>query len=107
MDDSTKKLVQDSWAQVVPIADKAAELFYARLFELDPTLKLLFKSPLDVQGKLLMKALDGAVGSLSDLDALVPVLKGLGVRHASYGVATGQYQPPTRFGASNVVRYDT
>lgn len=91
MDDNTKKLVQESWSQVVPIAEKAAELFYARLFELDPTVKLLFKTSLVTQGKLLMKALDGAVASLSDLDALVPVLKGLGVRHAGYGVVDKDY----------------
>lgn len=92
MDDSTKKLVQDSWAQVAPMADKAAELFYARLFELDPTLKLLFKAPLATQGKLLMKALDGAVAGLSDVEALVPVLQNLGVRHAGYGVIPKDYE---------------
>lgn len=91
MDDSTKKLVQDSWSQIAPIADKAAELFYARLFELNPTLKLLFKGPLPAQGKLLMKALDGAVMGLSDIDALLPALKNLGVRHAAYGVEEQDY----------------
>jgi len=75
MDENTKKLVQESWAKVVPIADQAAELFYGRLFELDPTLKFLFKAPIPVQGKLLMKALDGAVTGLNDLGALVPVDK--------------------------------
>ena len=30
------KLVQDSFRQVAPIAETAAQLFYARLFELDP-----------------------------------------------------------------------
>ena len=32
------KLVQDSFRQVAPIAETAAQLFYARLFELDPDL---------------------------------------------------------------------
>ena len=35
-------LVQGSWQQVVPIKDKAAELLYGRLFEVDRTLKSLF-----------------------------------------------------------------
>ncbi len=91
MDENTKKLVQESWAKVVPISDKAAELFYGRLFELDPTLKFLFKSPIPTQGKLLMKALDGAVSGLDDLDALVPVVKELGARHAPYGVVETDY----------------
>ena len=36
-------LVKSSWEKVLPISDKAAELFYGRLFELDPELKSLFK----------------------------------------------------------------
>ena len=28
-------LVQESWEEVVPIADKAAELFYGKLFEIN------------------------------------------------------------------------
>lgn len=39
-----KQLVQDTWEQVAPIADTAAESFYGRLFELDPTLRQLFAS---------------------------------------------------------------
>jgi len=91
MDDKTKQLVQDSWKLVLPISEKAAELFYGKLFELDPTLKLLFKAPIPVQGKLLMKALDGAVNGLDDLDTLVPVVQELGARHAPYGVAEKDY----------------
>ncbi len=91
MDQETKKLVQESWAKVVPISDKAAELFYGKLFELDPALKFLFKSPIPVQGKLLMKMLDAAVSGLDDLDALVPVVQDLGKRHAPYGVVEKDY----------------
>lgn len=32
-----KLLVQTTFAQVLPIADTAANLFYTRLFEIDPT----------------------------------------------------------------------
>jgi len=31
------ELVQTTWEQVLPIADDAAQLFYNRLFELDPS----------------------------------------------------------------------
>ena len=30
------RIVQTTWKQVVPIADTAANLFYDRLFEIDP-----------------------------------------------------------------------
>ncbi len=36
-------LVQNSFSKVVPIREQAASLFYGRLFELDPSLKPLFK----------------------------------------------------------------
>lgn len=91
MDEETKTLVKESWGLVMPISEKAAELFYGRLFELDPGLKFLFKAPINVQGKLLMKALDGAVSGLDDLEALVPVLTQLGARHAPYGVLPKDY----------------
>lgn len=91
MEEKTKQLVKDSWAKVVPISEEAAALFYGRLFELEPTLKSLFKAPIEVQGRLLMKALDGAVGSLDDLGALVPALQELGKRHAFYGVVEKDY----------------
>ena len=39
-----KELVQKTWVMVVPIANKAAELFYGRLFELEPEYKAMFKN---------------------------------------------------------------
>jgi len=48
------ELVQSSFAKVAPIADQAAEMFYARLFELDPSLKSLFQGDMAEQGKRLM-----------------------------------------------------
>lgn len=86
-----KKLVQTTFAQVVPIADKAAALFYARLFELDPALKPLFKGDMEEQGKKLMKTLGIAVGSLNSLDDLIPVLQNLGRGHVAYGVQDAHY----------------
>ncbi|HEX9790189.1 MAG TPA: hypothetical protein VGA60_05970, partial [Kiloniellales bacterium] len=44
-----KRLVQDSFAAVLPIAEAAAELFYGRLFELDPSLRRLFKGDMKEQ----------------------------------------------------------
>lgn len=91
VDDNTKKLVQDSFAQVAPIADAAAAMFYERLFELDPSVKPLFKSDMAVQGRLLMQTIGAAVAGLDDLPALTPIVQDLGVRHARYGVHPEHY----------------
>ena len=85
------ELVKSSWAKVVPIADKAAELFYGKLFELDPSLKPLFKGNMVEQGKKLMKMINTAVNGLDRLDEIVPAVQQLGVRHISYGVKDEHY----------------
>ena len=85
------ELVKSSWAKVIPIADKAAELFYGKLFELDPSLKSLFKGDMVEQGKKLMKMIGTAVNGLDRLDEIVPAVQQLGVRHIAYGVKDEHY----------------
>mgnify|MGYP000562859060 FL=1 len=84
-------LVQNSFAKVVPIAPQAAELFYGKLFELDPELKPLFKGDMTEQGAKLMKMIGTAVNGLTDLDAIVPAVQDLGKRHVGYGVVDSHY----------------
>lgn len=85
------QLVQGSWQKVVPIKDKAAELFYGKLFELDPALKPLFKGDMKEQGRKLTTMLNTVVTQLERLDTLVPAVQDLGKRHAGYGVKTEHY----------------
>jgi len=91
MDAQDKMLVQSSFEKVVPIAPRAADLFYSRLFELDPTLRPMFSDDLTEQKKKLMQMLAAAVEGLDDLNVLVAVLQELGVRHAGYGVEDDHY----------------
>jgi hemoglobin-like flavoprotein len=85
------QLVKSSWAQVLPISDKAAELFYGKLFEMDPSLKPLFSGDMVEQGKKLMKMINTAVNGLDRLGEIVPAVQQLGVRHVSYGVKDEHY----------------
>ena len=84
-------LVRASFAQVLPIADAAAALFYDRLFALDPSLRPLFRGDLAAQGRALMGMLRVAVHGLDRLDQLVPAVQTLGRRHAGYGVRDEHY----------------
>ena len=87
-----KTLVRESWALVAPIADTAAELFYGRLFEMDPDLGRLFAhTDMDTQRARLMQTLAVVVKGLDDLDKLVPAVQALGRRHAGYGVRDDHY----------------
>jgi len=87
-----KKLIQDSWARVVPIADQAAAIFYQRLFEIDPSTRALFNTTDMVQQrKKLVQILSVAVSSLDNLGALGKTVENLGHRHARYGVKDAHY----------------
>jgi hemoglobin-like flavoprotein len=85
------KLVQSSFTQVQPVADQVAAVFYKRLFELDPTVRPLFKRNLDEQGVKLMASLTIVVHSLQRPDNIVPMVKRMGSRHAGYGVRNEHY----------------
>jgi hemoglobin-like flavoprotein len=92
MHESQVTLVQESWEQVLPIADTAAQLFYQRLFELDPSLRRLFtQTDMAEQRKKLMQMITVAVRGLTRLDELVPAVEALGNRHAGYGVTDAHY----------------
>ena len=92
MQTTQKQLVQASFAKVLPIAAQAADLFYARLFELDPSLRPLFKTDMKEQKQKLMQMLAAAVRGLDDLPALIPVVRQLGARHNGYGVQDQHYE---------------
>jgi hemoglobin-like flavoprotein len=85
-------LIQESWRKVLPISDTAAELFYNRLFTLDPSLKPLFKGDLKMQGRKLMSMLGMVVSGLSSFDRLAPAVKELGRRHNAYGAQPQHYR---------------
>jgi hemoglobin-like flavoprotein len=92
MHSHTKHLVQQSFATVLPIADAAAGLFYARLFTLDPSLRAMFPGNMQEQGRKLMQMLKVAVAGLDHLDRLVPAVQALGQRHGAYGVLPEHYE---------------
>ena len=87
------KAIQDSFAEVVPISQQAAALFYGRLFEIAPAVKPLFQGDMAEQGRKLMATLAVVVNGLADLDAILPAASALAKRHVAYGVKPGHYVP--------------
>ncbi|HEX8198826.1 MAG TPA: Calx-beta domain-containing protein [Pyrinomonadaceae bacterium] len=84
-------LIRKTFAQLELKAELVAEIFYTRLFELRPALRLLFPENLDAQKQKLMKTLSLAVEHLDNPEKLVPVLENLGRSHALYGVRDEYY----------------
>ena len=86
------ELVQGSFKDVAAIKEKAAALFYDRLFEMDPSLRRLFKGDMKEQGRKLMATIGVAVASLRNLEAVLPTVRKLGEKHVEYGVTEAHYQ---------------
>jgi nitric oxide dioxygenase len=85
------KLVQQSFAQVAPIADTAATLFYQRLFEIAPAVKPLFHGDMAEQRRKLMATLAAVVGGLGNIETVLPAASALAKRHVVYGVKPEHY----------------
>ena len=88
-----KDLIRSTWAQVEPIADDAAGLFYGRLFEIDPTTEELFAdTDMKEQRKKLMQTLSVVVASIDRLEQTRPAIEEMGSRHGAYAVRHDHYE---------------
>ena len=67
-------------------------MFYERLFQSDPALRRLFRGNMEEQGARLMRMIAVAVRGLNDPGRLLPAVRQLGVRHATYGVQPEHYE---------------
>ena len=67
--DQHKHSILRSWRLVVPIAETAADLFYKRLFELNPDYRALFGDDMSAQKRKLIAMLTFIVKSLDWKDA--------------------------------------
>jgi hemoglobin-like flavoprotein len=86
-------LIQTSFAEVKPISEQAAALFYGRLFEIAPAVRPLFKGDMAAQGRKLMGTLAYVVNGLSDLPSILPTASALAKRHVAYGAKPEHYGP--------------
>jgi hemoglobin-like flavoprotein len=91
MQPSQIQLVQSTWRDVAPDAQGAALIFYARLFELDPSLRRFFPADLGAHAVVLFQTLGNAVFSLDELETVAPALEMLGRRHVDYAVLDRDY----------------
>lgn len=84
--------VRGSWrCCVLPRSEKFSQLFYGRLFELDPSLRGLFPEDTAALGRKIMLVIDMAVASIDHIDILETTLSAGGRRHHRYGVCPHHY----------------
>ena len=85
-------LVKATFEKIEPLSETVADIFYGRLFELDPNLRHLFKGDMKEQGRKLMQMIGLAVRGLDRIEELIPAVQSLGARHAQYGVKENHYE---------------
>jgi hemoglobin-like flavoprotein len=84
-------LLRKSFARVEPQANVAALVFYRRLFEINPALRPLFKTDIEIQGRKLMDMLGMALSLTEKPGALEKELLNAGARHVRYGTLDEHY----------------
>jgi len=92
MNSEDVRAIQKSFDLIEPIAETAASLFYARLFELNPTLRPMFQADLKLHGEKLMTALKLVVIGLDSPEIIIPAVESLGRRHVEYGVQVQHFE---------------
>lgn len=75
------QLVQDSWQRVQTSPNEVAQLFYSRLFELNPELRSMFRTDMQEQQRKFIQMVSLVVDGLEQPDQLAPMLYELGRRH--------------------------
>lgn len=85
------QLVRQTWTRLLPIQREAGNVFYDRLFTLDPDIRRLFKRDIAAQGAMLMAALNGVVMSLDRMERVLPMARELAIRHVAWGVEERHY----------------
>jgi hemoglobin-like flavoprotein len=73
--------VQHSWRKVEPVKEIAAELFYTRLFELDPLLRSVCGDDMKDCHKRFTQVVSATVRGLARVDMLLPAVREFGLRH--------------------------
>ena len=84
-------LVENSWDFVLLNTNEAGKIFYGKLFELDPSLRKLFKEDIDTQSRKLVSMITFVVHKLNNLGEVVNDVIALGKRHAGYKVTEAHF----------------
>jgi len=86
------RLVQETFDRLWPTA-RTAELFYARLFEIAPSIRPMFRNVphMGQQGDKFAATLAMLIWSLDDQTKLLPAIEMLAKQHVHYGVQPAHY----------------
>ena len=91
-----KRLIRQSFLTLTPALDLVGQLFYLKLFRLDPAFRKRFGPDTETQGRKFMAAVKLGVIALNHDDGLAPIIKLLGVRYRQMGLKVRDYRTMTK-----------
>ena len=80
------EIIENSWDFILLDPQGAGEIFYSKLFTLEPSLRRLFNEDIKSQSQKLISMITFFVHKVNDLDELMSDVRDLGVRHKKYNV---------------------
>jgi methyl-accepting chemotaxis protein len=86
-------LIKESFHKLAPAMNQFGPVFYARLFEVSPELRAIFRGNLDSQARALTAMVELIVKMLDMREKLIPLIHYLGERHAVLDVRPEHYRP--------------
>jgi hemoglobin-like flavoprotein len=91
MDARKIALVQESFEKIASLGTEMADIFYAELFAIDPSLRAMFIGDMRDQNRKLFAALNYIVRSLHAPHQFLVNVEDLAKKHVSYGVRPEHY----------------
>jgi len=92
MTSSEISLIQNSYRQLIHVSDQAGAIFFARLFELDPSFRAIFQGDLRTQSQQMFQTVRYFVASLDELPGTLAALRQAGLNHADAPIPEDHYQ---------------
>ncbi len=93
MNEKQIKLVKSSWSLFRKIDPQIiGDVFYSRLFQQMPSLKAMFRSPMNDQYTKIVDTLSMIVSRLDNLEQITEEITQLAIRHTGYGVRPAHYK---------------
>jgi hemoglobin-like flavoprotein len=87
-----KRLIRESFLKLEPAYDLVGQLFFRKLYRLDPWFRDRFAGPVEVQARKFMAGLKLGIIALNYDDGLTPVIRLVGVRNRRSGIKVRHYR---------------
>ena len=91
MTDRTTLIIKTTWSYVIAQPEIAGEIFYEKLFELDPALQAMFPQDMQQQVQKLIDMITYMVSRMQKMPDIQKDIDAMAVRHAGYGVLDAHY----------------